>query len=145
MFHLQRYLHSQSSAMMLDVTGTVIHANTDPTVLEKINFFYSDFMHMAACSFYYDHFPKIRLKKIAIYRLAYSIAIYCKLLNRNPCIMIRIISPDSCQYTALFSTVFWLRASSFTSVVQDNTSLDMRFTENFLEISAHALKPRHST
>lgn len=36
--------------------------------------------------------------------LAYSIAIYCNILNDNHCIVIRIVSPDSCQYTALIIT-----------------------------------------
>lgn len=40
--------------------------------------------------------------KIAIYRLACIISIYGEILNRNPCIVIRNVSPDSCQYTALF-------------------------------------------
>ena len=43
-------------------------------------------------------------KKITIYRLitvSQYIAIYCNILNRNPCIVICIVSPDSCQYTAL--------------------------------------------
>ena len=31
----------------------------------------------------------------------HSIEIYCNILNRDPCIVIRIVSPDSCQYTAL--------------------------------------------
>lgn len=42
---------------MLDVTGTVIHA--DLTVL--ITFFYSDCMHMMVCYLYYE-FPKIVFK-----------------------------------------------------------------------------------
>ena len=49
---------SESSAVMLDVTGTVINANADPTVLIA-----SDFMHTMVCSLYYDSFPKIRFKK----------------------------------------------------------------------------------
>ena len=68
LFHLQRYAPSQSSAMMLDVTGTVIHANADPSV----QIAYSDFMHMVVCSLHYDSFPKVRFfLKIAIYRHIY--------------------------------------------------------------------------
>ena len=51
--------------MMLDVTGTVINANTDQTVLiaeKKVNLFYSDFMHMAVCSLYMTVLLKFDLK-----------------------------------------------------------------------------------
>ncbi len=34
-------------------------------------------------------------------RLAYSIAMYRNISFRNPCIVIRIVLPDSCQYTTL--------------------------------------------
>ncbi len=40
---------------------------------------------------------KLDWEKIATYRLAYGVAIYHNILYHNFCIMIRIISPDSCQ------------------------------------------------
>ncbi len=46
-------------------------------------------------------YPIPKIRNIPIYRLAYSIAMYCNISYRNPCIVIRIVSPDSCQYTAL--------------------------------------------
>ncbi len=48
-------------------------------------------------------YPIPKIRNIPIYRLAYSIAMYCNISYRNPCIVIRIVSPDSCQYTALVS------------------------------------------
>src|SRR4029434_9750258 len=67
-------------------------------------------MYMGECSLYHACFPKIRFVKIPINRLVYSIAVYHNILNRNLCIMIRIISPDSCQYTSLDQ----LHSSSFS-------------------------------
>lgn len=49
------------------------------------------------CSLNYDNFPEIRFK-IAIYNLAYNITLYSNILNCS--IMIRMVSPVSCQYTA---------------------------------------------
>lgn len=43
--------------------------------------------------------------KIAVYCLAYSNVIYFSLMNRNPCIMVCIVSPDSCQYTVLLEAL----------------------------------------
>ena len=40
-------------------------------------------------------------KRNSIYRCSYSIAIYRNISYRCPCIVIRIVSPDSCQYTPL--------------------------------------------
>ncbi len=57
-------------------------------------------MDIMVFSLHCDSFPDIRLKKIVIYRLAYSIAIYCNISNCNP-ILIHIVLPDSFQYTAL--------------------------------------------
>ncbi len=48
-------------------------------------------------------YPIRKIRNIPIYRLAYSIAMYRNISYRNPCIVIRIVSPDSCQYTALVS------------------------------------------
>ncbi len=49
-------------------------------------------------------YPIPKIRNIPIYRLAYSIAMYRNTSYRNPCIVIRIVSPDSCQYTALITT-----------------------------------------
>ncbi len=46
-------------------------------------------------------YPIPKIRNIPIYRLAYSIAMYRNISYRNPCIVMRIVSPDSCQYTAL--------------------------------------------
>ncbi len=49
-------------------------------------------------------YPIPKIRNIPIYRLAYNIAMYRNISYRNPCIVIRIVSPDSCQYTALMPT-----------------------------------------
>ena len=66
--------------------------------LPKVNFF-DFYAHHVFFKIFLIYFT---LKKIPIYRLMHSIEIYCNILNRDPCIVIRIVSPDSCQYTALF-------------------------------------------
>ncbi len=50
-------------------------------------------------------YPIPKIRNIPIYRLAYNIAMYRNISYRNPCIVIRIVSPDSCQYTALPYTI----------------------------------------
>ncbi len=45
----------------------------------------------------------LKKENIAIYCLAYGIAIFRNTSYCNPCIVIHIISPDSCQHTALFT------------------------------------------
>ncbi len=50
-------------------------------------------------------YPIPKIRNIPIYRLAYSIAMYRNISYRNPCIVMRIVSPDSCQYTAL--VIYW--------------------------------------
>lgn len=57
---------------------------------------------MVVFSLYYSRFAKIGHKK-NIYPLAYR---QCNTVchNHNPCIMIHILLPDYCQYTALFKT-----------------------------------------
>ncbi len=77
----------------------LIIANADPSVLWLNNFFlfiylllrfaYSGVLLMTVFLKLYPT-PKIR-----------NIPIYCNIPYRNPCIVIRIVSPDSCQYTAL--------------------------------------------
>ncbi len=89
----------------------LIIANADPSVFWLNNlylfiylllrFAYSGVLLMTA---FLKIYPIPKIRNIPIYRLAYSIAMYRNISYRNPCIVIRIISPDSCQYTALLVT-----------------------------------------
>ncbi len=86
----------------------LIIANADPSVFWLNNFYlfiylllrfaYSGVLLMTA---FLKIYPIPKIRNIPIYRLAYSIAMYRNISYRNPCIVIRIVSPDSCQYTAL--------------------------------------------
>ena len=58
-------------------------------------------MHMAALSLHYE-FPKIRFKNN---RNISSCLQYRNILHRDPSIVIRIVSLDSCQYTALVAKI----------------------------------------
>ncbi len=89
----------------------LIIANADPSVFWLNNFYlfiylmlrfaYSGVLLMTA---FLKIYPIPKIRNIPIYRLAYSIAMYCNISYRNPCIVIRIVSPDSCQYTAPINT-----------------------------------------
>ncbi len=94
----------------------LIIANADPSVFWLNNFYlfiylfiyvllrfaYSDVLLMTA---FLKIYPIPKIRNIPIYRLAYSIAMYTvsqyiqyhNILYRNPCIVMRIVSPDSCN------------------------------------------------
>ncbi len=86
----------------------LIIANADPSVFWLNSFYlfiylllrfaYGGVLLMTA---FLKIYPIPKIRNIPIYRLAYSIAMYRNISYRNPCIVIRIVSPDSCQYTAL--------------------------------------------
>ncbi len=81
----------------------LIIANADPSVFWLNNFYlfiylllrfaYGGVLLMTA---FLKIYPISKIRNIPIYRLARNIS------YRNPCIVIRIVSPDSCQYTALY-------------------------------------------
>ncbi len=86
----------------------LIIANADPSVFWLNNlyvfiylllrFAYSGVLFMTA---FLKINPIPKISNIPIYRLAYSIAMYRNISYHNPCIVMRIVSPDSCQNTAL--------------------------------------------
>ncbi len=94
---------------MLNVTGTDYCKCRSQCVLVKLflfiylllRFAYGGVLLMTA---FLKIYPIPKIRNIPIYRLAYSIAMYRNISYRNPCIVIRIVSPDSCQYTALIYT-----------------------------------------
>ncbi len=51
-------------------------------------------MKIINCSLYYDSFSKIGLRKMQY--IALLTVLFC-----NPCILIRMVAPFSCQYAAL--------------------------------------------
>lgn len=59
-----------------------------------------------------------------IYRLAYSIILYCNILTLNCCIVIHIVSPDSCQYTVLLQKL----TLGLNNVVYDLTLLSLNMS-----------------
>ncbi len=99
----------------------LIIANADPSVFWLnlfiyllIRFAYSGVLLMTA---FLKIYPIPKIRNIPIYRLAYSIAMYRNISYRNPCIVICIVSPDSCQYTALVRTLAPALAAPHACVV----------------------------
>ncbi len=87
------------------------------TLIAQKSFFKKRIRFYVVCSLYFDSFPKIRLKKNVMYRLAYNITIYHNILEL---VYLHIVSPDSCRcpwclYCCLFFIVICLYCRFFHS------------------------------
>ena len=83
-----------------------------------------------------------------IYRLPYSMVVYHNILNHNPCIMMCILLPDSCQYhsptkKALLRFLWRKRPaggiqtapSQFHTIKEDNSKPSIKPTNQFNSLS----------
>lgn len=85
----------KSCAVMLDVTGAVINTNADSDCIKKVNFselfFFFTMVSLWLRQLYFKQKTKCNISQLN------------PCMNRNPCIVLLIRSPDS--YTALFISV----------------------------------------